>query len=427
MNALNTWIDGLGTASVLQQIALLALSVCIAFYWAKKLGHWFKNESNLLFGQSTVQGVLFPFLALALGFILKAVLHQFRWPTDLLVSALPLLLCWLVINLCQGVTRFIFPVSAGMREFERLFAWGSGIFCVFWVFGFMPDFLQELEQVHLSFGKTQVDLRTLLEGVLSCVAVIILTLWFSTLIERQVIKPTVQDLSMRKVLSNLLRTCLVTIGLLFSLSAVGLDLTALSVLGGALGVGLGFGLQKLAANYVSGFVILLERSIRIGDFVRIEEFEGQITDIKTRYTLIRAYSGIESIVPNEVLMTQRIENYSLQDPHVMLSTTVTLSYDTNVQQAQRLLIQAALDCDRVQQDPAPNALLEAFDADGLTFKLVYWIKDPQNGQLNVRSLVNCNVHAALKEAKIDIPRPQREIHWPQASSLPSLDGNTPLG
>ena len=419
MNAVNVWIEGLGTISFAQQIGLLVLCVCFAFYWAKKIGHWFKNESNLIFGQSTAQGVLFPFLALVFGFAIKAVLHQFKWPSELMVAALPLLLCWLVINLCQGVTRFIFPSSSGMREVERLFAWGSGIFCVFWVFGLMPDFLQELEQVHLSFGKTQVDLRTLLEGALSCVAVIVLTLWFSTLIERQIIKPTVQDLSMRKVLSNLLRTCLVTIGLLFSLSAVGLDLTALSVLGGALGVGLGFGLQKLAANYVSGFVILLERSIRIGDFVRIEEFEGQITDIKTRYTLIRAYSGIESIVPNEVLMTQRIENYSLQDPHVMLSTSITLSYDINVPEVQLLLLQAALNCDRVQRDPAPKALLEAFDSDGLTFKLVYWIKDPQNGQLNVRSMVNCNVHEALKEAKIEIPRPQREIHWSQGASPPS--------
>jgi small-conductance mechanosensitive channel len=418
MNALNAWMEGLATIFIAQQIVLLLLTLGVAFYWAKKLGHWFKNESSLIFGQSTAQGVLFPFLALVLGFAIKSVLHQFKWPSDLMVSALPLLLCWLVINLCQGVTRFIFPTSQGMRELERLLAWGSGIFCVFWVFGLMPDFMQELEQVHLSFGKTQVDLRTLLEGALSCVAMIVLTLWFSTLIERQIIKPTVQDLSMRKVLSNLLRTCLVTIGLLFSLSAVGLDLTALSVLGGALGVGLGFGLQKLAANYVSGFVILLERSIRIGDFVRIEEFEGQITDIKTRYTLIRAYSGIESIVPNEVLMTQRIENYSLQDPHVMLSTSITLAYGTDVQQAQRLLIQAALACDRVQHDPAPNALLEAFDSDGLTFKLVYWIKDPQNGQLNVRSMVNCNVYLALKEAKIEIPRPQREIHWPQGSSPP---------
>jgi small-conductance mechanosensitive channel len=117
-------------------------------------------------------------------------------------------------------------------------------------------------------------------------------------------------------------------------------------------------------------------------------------------------------------MTQRIENYSLQDPHVMLSTSITLAYGTDVQQAQRLLIQAALACDRVQHDPAPNALLEAFDSDGLTFKLVYWIKDPQNGQLNVRSMVNCNVYLALKEAKIEIPRPQREIHWPQGSSPP---------
>lgn len=121
------------------------------------------------------------------------------------------------------------------------------------------------------------------------------------------------DLSLRKVAGNALRAVLLLVGLLFALSAVGVDLTALSVLGGALGVGLGFGLQKLAANYVSGFVILFERSLRIGDTVRVDSFEGSVMDIKTRYTLICAANGRESIVPNEKLITERIENLSLAD------------------------------------------------------------------------------------------------------------------
>jgi small-conductance mechanosensitive channel len=197
---------------------------------------------------------------------------------------------------------------------------------------------------------------------------------------------------------------------LFALSAVGVDLTALSVLGGALGVGLGFGLQKLAANYVSGFVILFERSLRIGDTVRVDNFEGTVMDIKTRYTLIRALNGRESIVPNEKLITERIENLSLADPRVLLSTDVAVGYDSDVDAVQKILVDAALVCERVLADPPPSARLARLGADGLEFTLLFWIADPANGQLNVRSDVNLRILRGLRAAGIEIPFPQRVVH-----------------
>ena len=183
-----------------------------------------------------------------------------------------------------------------------------------WITGWLPMVLSELESIHLNFGKSHVDLRTLIEGLVSSVLMLMSVLWLSSTIERRLLSQAVQDLSMRKVAGNTLRAVLLLVGLLLSLSAVGVDLTALSVLGGAIGVGLGFGLQKLAANYVSGFVILLERSLRIGDLVKVDGFEGKVTDIKTRFTVIRAVNGRESIVPNELLISQRVENLSLADP-----------------------------------------------------------------------------------------------------------------
>ena len=144
---------------------------------------------------------------------------------------------------------------------------------------------------------------------------------------------------MRKALANALRVVLLFVGLITALSVVGIDLTALSVLGGAVGVGIGFGLQKLAANYVSGFVILLERSLRIGDHVKVDGFEGKVTDIKTRYTLIRAVNGRESIVPNELLMSQRVENLSLADPSILLTCQVTVAYGNEVPRVQQLLVE----------------------------------------------------------------------------------------
>ena len=207
-----------------------------------------------------------------------------------------------------------------------------------------------------------------------------------------------------------MRALLMFVGLLLALSAVGIDLTALSVLGGAVGVGIGLGLQKLAANYVSGFVILAERSMRIGDNVRVDNFEGRITDINARYTVIRSTSGRESIVPNEMLITSRVENLSLADSRVSQSTVVSVAYDSDVVLVSRLLTDAALAQARVLREPAPNAALSAFGADGLEFTLGYWVEDPENGQLNLRSQINLAILAALREHHIDIPFPQRVIH-----------------
>ena len=275
--------------------------------------------------------------------------------------------------------------------------------------GWPEPVLQELDAVQFSMGKSHISLRTLLESVLSCALVLVVTLWVSKVIEKRVLNHAVNDLSMRKAANNAVRVVLLTLGLLMALSAVGVDLTALSVLGGAIGVGLGFGLQKLAANYVSGFVILLERSLRIGDMVKVDGFEGRITDIKTRYTLIRANNGRESVVPNEKMLTERVENLSLADPHIAVTTTVVVGYDSDVAQVQGILCQAAAAHPRVLKEPAPNAMLSSFAADGLEFTIAFWISDPSNGLQNVTSDIHIEILKGLRAAKVDIPYPQRVV------------------
>ena len=192
--------------------------------------------------------------------------------------------------------------------------------------------------------------------------------------------------------------------------------STLSVLGGAIGVGIGFGLQKLAANYVSGFVILAERSVRIGDNVRVDGFEGRITDITGRYTLIRSGVGRESIVPNEMLITQRVENLSLADPRVWMSTVVSVGYDSDVDLVIRLLGESALVNPRVLRDPGPAVALSAFGADGLEFTVGFWITDPENGVLGLRSDINLAILAALRAHQIEIPYPQRVVHLQRPES-----------
>jgi small-conductance mechanosensitive channel len=241
---------------------------------------------------------------------------------------------------------------------------------------------------------------------------LVLSLWLSATIEQRVLAHTVSDLSMRKVAANLLRACLLLLGLFIALSAVGVDLTALSVLGGAFGVGLGLGLQKLAANYVSGFVVLVERSVRIGDYIKVDGLEGKVTDIKTRYTLLRDPNGRESIIPNEMLLTQRVDNLSLSDPQIAVQCTYIMSLDADINQVQALLCQAALQSEAVLRDPPPQAMLNRVDAAGLEFSLVCWVGDPEVGLLKTRSQINIAVLQALREAGIELPRTPQEVFKP---------------
>jgi small-conductance mechanosensitive channel len=357
-------------------------------------------------------------LALGLTYSARVGLGAFR-EVPLLRIAVPVLIALVGIRLLARVFTVVFPSSAFARVMERLFSWVAWIAAVLWILGLMPNVLEEMEAIRFSFGKSEISLLAIVQGTLSSGLVMVLALWVASALERQVLRDTVADLSLRKAASNAIRATLLLLGFLFALSAVGVDLTALSVLGGALGVGLGFGLQKLAANYVSGFVILAERSLRIGDTVRVDNFEGVVADIKTRYTLIRALNGRESIVPNEKLITERIENLSLADPKVLVSTEVTVGYDSDPDQVRDILLEAARGAGRVIPEPGPGVQLVKFGADGLEFKLVFWIADPQNGAGAVVSDVNLRILKGLRAAGIEIPYPQRVMRMVPPPEPPS--------
>ena len=283
---------------------------------------------------------MFPLLALLSTDLARRALVG-QQPVLVMPIAVSVFLSLAAIRLFARVLRVVFPASALVRLIERTISWVAWIGAVLWTLGLLPPLLAELDDITLSFGKSHVSVRTLIEGLLSAGLVLVVALWISTTIEKRVLREAVADLSLRKVASNVVRAVLLLVGLLFALSAVGVDLTALSVLGGALGVGLGLGLQKLASNYVSGFVILLERAIRIGDNVKVDTFEGRVTDIKTRYTLLRAANGREAIVPNESMIIGRVENLSMSDRKLAVTTNIVVGYDSDVAQVQAILCAAA--------------------------------------------------------------------------------------
>jgi len=398
---LSRWTQEGLSPSLSNELGWLLLALALAWVIVRQLGRQ-AAPTSVLFGRQLVDGLLFPAVALALVYIGQLWLAK-QQNLMLLKVAVPVLLSLVLIRLCARVLTAVFPQSPLAVLTERLISWLAWLVAILWITDLLPLVANEMAQIHFNFGKSRIDLRSLVEGILSSGLVLVLTLWLSATIEQHVLAQTMTDLSMRKIASNVLRAVLLLVGLLLTLSAVGVDLTALSVLGGALGVGLGLGLQKLAANYVSGFVVLVERSVRIGDVIRVDGMEGTVTDIKTRYTLLRDANGREAIIPNDMLITQRVDNFSLTQSAVALPCPVTVALDSDVTQVQALLCAAAASVPDVLDEPAPRAFFSQFSADGLLFQLHVWVADPQQGRLSVLSEVNTAVWAALQQAGVQLP------------------------
>ena len=409
---LEAWLRALAAPAALTELGVLGLCVGLAWLLTRLLGSGLGQggHKSVLFGRRTFDGVLFPLVLLGLAMLARALLV--RWvPLAVFKIAIPVLLALLAIRLAVKVLQAAFQQTPLVLRLERSISWLAWGAMVLWVSGLLPLLLDELDQISWKMGEARMSLRTLIEGGLTAALMLVLVLWISAVIEARLLRSASGgELSLRLALSKATRALLVFIGLLFALSALGMDLTALSVLGGALGVGLGFGLQKLAASYISGFVILAERSLRIGDNVRLDNFEGRITRINARYSVILSLTGREAIVPNEMLISSRVENLSLANAQVWQSTVVSVAYDSDVNLVMRLLRDAALNQPRVLREPEPLVALSSFGTDGLEFTVGYWMADPENGNLNLRSLVNLDILRLLRENGIEIPFPQRVVH-----------------
>ncbi|MBV8124936.1 MAG: mechanosensitive ion channel [Burkholderiaceae bacterium] len=411
LDELQALLASLSKPSALMELGLLAACLGLSLLAVNRLQRWVKpRRVSVLFGQRAYEGVLFPLMALLLAMGARHMMVSLGMQTAVFRLVFPVLFALFVIRLGARVLRLAMPNSTLVKALERSMSWLAWGASILWITGILPVLIDELDDIQLKIGGAHVTVRALLEGGMNACIVMVLVLWLASIIEDRLMNNAEGDLSLRMIAANLSRSILIGVGLLVALNAAGIDLTTLSVLGGALGVGIGFGLQRLAANYVSGFVILAERSLRIGDMIKVDGFEGRITDIKTRFTVIRALNGREAIVPNETMIGQRVENSSLADPKVAVSTVVVVAGDADLGQVMLALREATAGVDRVLADPAPNVALSNFAPDGLELTISFWINDPHNGQGGVKSDVNLAILKTLREMKVEIPSPQRVVH-----------------
>jgi small-conductance mechanosensitive channel len=328
---------------------------------------------------------------------------------NLLKLALPLLGSLALVRAVVFVLRQAFPAAAWLTAWERIIAtlvWG---WLALYITDLAPHVIDALEQVDFTFGKLHVNLWMILHGLVTVVLTVIAALWVAGVIEARLMRVDTLDSSLRIVAVRIAKALLTVGAFLTSLSLVGIDMTALSVFTGALGVGLGLGLQKIASNYVSGFIILLDRSIRLGNVVQIGADGGQVTQITTRYTVLKHPSGSEFIVPNETLIANVVQNQSYSDKRLRLATTVGVAYDSDLELAMRLMREAAAAQPRVLADPPPRVFLTMFADSSINLELGFWVADPEEGKGNVISDVNLAIWRAFREHGVEIPFPQREV------------------
>lgn len=409
------WGD-LHDSSLLWQIGAIVLCIALGWGLARLLRPAFTardmQQRVMRMGVESFTKVLSPLLALTLIAIAKPILA--RWHhVNLLRVAIPLIASFVVVRLGFYVLRRIFArgkrVSNVLLLSEKAFAALVWIGVALYITGLWPDLVQSLDETVIPLGRYQASLTAILQALVFIAVTVIAALWAGTMLEERLMKMDTMHSSMRVVLARIGRAFLILIAVLVSLSLVGIDLTVLSVFGGALGVGLGLGLQKIVSSYVSGFVILLERSLAIGDIVTVDKYSGKVTQINTRYTILRGADGVESVVPNEMLVSGAVQNYSLTDRSIRLTSRITVGYQTDVEQLIPLLEQVMASVDRVSKTPPPQAMLINFGADGLEFEVGFWIADPESGRTNVLSDVNRAIWKMLQAHQIDLPYPQREI------------------
>ena len=418
LNDTSSWLGDLWRylqqPEVLWQAGALLLCLSLAFLVDRAVrgrieqGAAASAASIWRFGRGGLKRITFPLVALLLVLLARALLRHWT-AVNLLSHAVPLLGSLAMIRVVFYVLRHSFGNSGWLVPFERIFAMLVWSVVALHILGLLPGLIDLLEGIGFTVGKQKLNVWLLLQAALMVLATLLLALWLSGVVEARLLSAAGLDGNLRVVFARLSRALLMLLAVLIGLPLVGIDLTTLSVFGGELGVGIGFGLQKIASNYVSGFIILLDRSIRIGNLITVGQDRGLVTKITTRYTVIRNLSGVEAIIPNEMLVSSVVQNESYTDTNVRLSLPFQIAYASDLDRAMRVMVDAAKMQPRVLADPPPNAFLIAFADSGINLELGFWIADPQEGTLQLRSDLNLAIWHGFQQAGIVIPYPQREV------------------
>lgn len=400
----------LGSKAAYWQLAIVGASLLLA--WAlNKLLHrnlMQKAPETWKVGVGGLKRMLFPLTTLAFVYLGKLILQHWQH-TSLLTLASTLLVAMALVRLAVYTLRYIFSPSAWLKTTENAISGVVWLLVALHLLGFLPEIVRALDEVSFSVGKVRFSLLLIVQSLVTVAVTVVIALWLSRLLENRVMRAERINMNLRVVVTKLLRVTLTLVGVLAALSAVGFDITLLSVFGGALGVGLGFGLQKIASNYVSGFIILLDESVHLGDVMTIDGHYGVVSQIRSRYLVLRKLDGTEVVIPNETLIGSAVINHSFTDRKARINLPIQISYESGLEDAMTLMRDVASQHPRVLKDPPPETQILGFGENGIDLQLVLWIPDPEEGSASLRSSLYLEIWHAFQKHGVAIPYPQRDI------------------
>ncbi len=354
----------------------------------------------------TLKRILFPLMLpgfwLLIQWISLRVAAGAGWPHHLQESAVSLLAAWIVIRLAAN-----FIADPWWSRAVALTAWSIAALNIV---GLLDPTITVLDDLAISLG----ELRVSLLGVIKALFALAVLLWLagaiSRFLEKQINAVAGMRPSVRVLLGKLIRIVLITIACVVALDSVGIDLTALAVFSGAIGLGIGFGLQKVVSNFLSGIILLLDRSVKPGDVISIGETYGWINSLRARYVSVITRDGIEHLIPNEELISRPVENWSHSNKLVRQRLPFGVSYSSDLRLAMELAQQAAGEMERILKNPAPRCLLKGFGDSSVDLELRVWIQDAEKGLSNVKSEIYLRIWDLFHENGIEFPFPQRDVH-----------------
>ena len=385
-------------------ISILAFAISIFFHniILKKLdAKGVKPDKTTLWRPATVN-LISPLVFLSLIILNIAIFRAFEFETkSFLEPGLYASLAWLAFRISR--------IFTSNRVWLRLIAFILFALVTLQSFGILTATIDLLELIAFRFGEKRISLLNLINGLMVLLPLLWVTTFMGSAGEKKIKQLPNLPPSLQVLLSKLIRTSLIVISFAVALSTIGLDLSSFAILGGAIGVGIGFGLQKVVSNLVSGLILLIDRSIKPGDVIEIEGTYGWINSLRARYASVITRDGKEHLIPNEDLITNRVINWSFSDRNVRVRAPIGISYSSDPRKAINLCLEAAKSSSRTLEDPEPRCLITSFGDNSINLELRFWIDDPSNGVGNIRSEVLLSIWDRFKENEIEIPFPQRDI------------------
>jgi len=410
-------LSGLLIIDSLWQLGVLLIAVLFAWklnrQWNSFLASHLGNSEQRGFSRFILRGsghIIFPIITLLIMYLGTSILQSYNIVTPILNIIIPLLLSLAAIRITVYSLRRAFTKTQNLRAWEGFISISIWSLVALHLLGWLPDILNALDRSAINFGDNRISILSVFKFIIIVGVYIVVARWLAILIEQRTKNSTMISSSMQVGLSKFANVILYSVAILIALNSVGIDLTTLAVFGGAIGVGLGFGLQRIASNFISGFILLFDRSIKPGDVISIGDRFGWVVALHARYIVVKDRDGVETLIPNENIITSEVTNWSYSDKHVRVKIPVQISYNDDVEQAMQLMLDTCCISTRILKKPEPAVRLVAFEDSGIKLELRLWLDDPEEGVGSVKSDINLAIWKSFKNNKITIPFPQRDVH-----------------